>query len=108
MQEFQVLRVLEPSLRIKAPADSSSSRKDSICREEKRKTAWGACKGTRKLVITWVGLGIVFYSLFEYFLRAEMSLKCRQKFPRKEKCLLDHLSPFRASCSLSFTIFCFI
>jgi hypothetical protein len=39
-QEFQVLRVLEPSLRMKAQADSNSrGRKDFICREEKRKSA---------------------------------------------------------------------
>jgi hypothetical protein len=40
MQEFQVLRVLEPTLRMKAQADSNSrGQKDFICREEKRKTA---------------------------------------------------------------------
>jgi hypothetical protein len=39
MQEFQVLRVLEPALRMKAQTESSSrGRKDFICREEKRKT----------------------------------------------------------------------
>jgi hypothetical protein len=42
-------------------------------------------------------LGIEFYSLFEYCLRAEMSLRCRQRFPGKERCLLDHLSPFGTS-----------
>jgi hypothetical protein len=31
-----------------------------------------------------------------------MSLKCRQRFPGKERCLLDHLPPFGTSCSLSF------
>jgi hypothetical protein len=43
MQEFQVLRVLEPALRMKAQVDSSSKGwKDFICREEKRKTTcWG-------------------------------------------------------------------
>jgi hypothetical protein len=40
MQEVQVLRVLEPALRMKAQVDSSSRDwKDFICREEKRKTA---------------------------------------------------------------------
>jgi hypothetical protein len=40
MQEFQVLRVLEPALRKKAQTDSNSrGQKDFICREEKRKTA---------------------------------------------------------------------
>jgi hypothetical protein len=41
MQEFQVLRVLEPTLRMKAQTDSNSrGQKDFICREEKRKTAY--------------------------------------------------------------------
>jgi hypothetical protein len=40
MQEFQVLRVLEPALRMKAQvASNSRGWKDFICREEKRKTA---------------------------------------------------------------------
>jgi hypothetical protein len=38
MQEFHVLRVLEPALRMKAQADSSGRDwKDFICRKEKRK-----------------------------------------------------------------------
>jgi hypothetical protein len=40
VQEFQVLRVLEPTPRMKAQADSSSKGwKDFICKEEKGKTA---------------------------------------------------------------------
>jgi hypothetical protein len=40
MQEFQVLRVHEPALRMKEQAYSSNrGQKDFICREEKRKTA---------------------------------------------------------------------
>jgi hypothetical protein len=40
VQEFQVLRVFEPTLRMKAQVDSSNRvQKDLICREEKRKTA---------------------------------------------------------------------
>jgi hypothetical protein len=46
VQEFQVLRVLEPTLRIKAQAGSSSRGwNEFICREEKRKTAWGSAGG---------------------------------------------------------------
>jgi hypothetical protein len=46
MQEFQVLRVLEPILRMKAQVDSSSrGQKDFICREEQRKTAWWSMQG---------------------------------------------------------------
>jgi hypothetical protein len=50
-REFQVLRVLEPALRMKAQADSNSrGRKDFICREfswrkEKRKTAYWGMQG---------------------------------------------------------------
>jgi hypothetical protein len=46
MQEFQVLRVLEPALRMKAQTDSNSrGRNDFICREEKRKTAYCGMQG---------------------------------------------------------------
>jgi hypothetical protein len=43
VQEFQVLRVLEPALKMKVQTDSNSRGwKDFIYREEKRKTAcWG-------------------------------------------------------------------
>jgi hypothetical protein len=96
--EFQVLRVLEPTLRMKAQVNSSNRGwKDFICKEEKRKTMG-------KLLFPWVELGIGFNSIFEYCLSAEMSLRCRQKFPGKERCLLDHLSPFGTSCSPSFSI----
>jgi hypothetical protein len=41
-----VLRVLEPALRMKAQTDSNSrGRKDFICREEKRKTAYWGMQG---------------------------------------------------------------
>jgi hypothetical protein len=41
-----VLRVLEPTLRMKAPADfRSRGLKDLICREEKSKTAWQGMQG---------------------------------------------------------------
>jgi hypothetical protein len=102
-QESHVLRVLEPVLRMKAQVDSSSrGLKDFICREEKRKTAWLGMQGDPETsdplgqVKDWVFLA------FLHCLRAEMSLQCRQKFPRKKRCLLDHLSPFGTACSLSF------
>jgi hypothetical protein len=63
-QEFQVLRVLEPALRMKAQKDSNSrGPKDFICREftwrkAKRKTAIGECRGTWKMVvIPWARVG---------------------------------------------------
>jgi hypothetical protein len=41
-----VLRVLEPTLRMKAKADSNSrGQKDFICREEKRKNAYWGMQG---------------------------------------------------------------
>jgi hypothetical protein len=45
-RNFQLLRVLGSTLRMKAQADSSSrGQKDFICREEKRKAAWGHAVG---------------------------------------------------------------
>jgi hypothetical protein len=35
------------------------------------------------------GWGVGFYSLFLHCLRAEMPFRCKQAFPREEKCLLD-------------------
>jgi hypothetical protein len=32
-----------------------------------------------------------------------MPFRCRWAFPRVERCLLDHLSPFGTSCSPSFS-----
>jgi hypothetical protein len=73
MQEFQVLGVLEPTLRMKAQADSSTrDRKDFIWREEKGCTVENAGGPGGP----W-GLG--FYSLFEYCLRAELSLRCADR-----------------------------
>jgi hypothetical protein len=100
-----VFRVLGSTLRMKAQVDSSSRGwKDFICREEKRKSSWGngGGGGTQKLVVPWVRLEIGFYRLFVYYLRVEMSLRCRQTLPGKERCLLGQLSPFRTSCSLPF------
>jgi hypothetical protein len=66
VQEFQVLRVLEPALRMKAQVDSNSrGRKDFIYRKEKRKTAYWRMQGDQETsLISWVRLGIGFYSLF--------------------------------------------
>jgi hypothetical protein len=51
MQEFQVLKVLEPALRMKAQTDSNSRGwkdficREFICREEKRKTVYWEMQG---------------------------------------------------------------
>jgi hypothetical protein len=39
---------------------------------------------------SWGSGWVLGFSLFEYCLRAEMCLRCRQTFPGKERCLLDH------------------
>jgi hypothetical protein len=45
---------------------------------------------------------------FLYCLRVEMSLRCKQKFPRKKKGLLDQLSPLGTSYSPSFITIVFL
>jgi hypothetical protein len=104
VQEFQVLRVLEPALRMKAQADSNSrGRKDFICREEKRKTAYWRMQGDLETGGP-VGQGREWgFIAFLHCLMAEMPFRCKWEFPRKEKCLLDHLSSFGTFCSLSFS-----
>jgi hypothetical protein len=51
----------------------------------------GECRGTQKLVIPWARVGSGLYSLFLHCLRVEMPFRCKQEFPREEKCLLDLL-----------------
>jgi hypothetical protein len=56
-RNLELLRVLGSALRMKAQADSSSrGQKGFTCREEKRKAAMGACRGTQKPVVPWVRL----------------------------------------------------
>jgi hypothetical protein len=46
VQEFQVLKVLEPALRMKSQTDSNNrGQKYFICREKKRKTAYWGMQG---------------------------------------------------------------
>jgi hypothetical protein len=64
-RNFQVLTVLESTLRLKAEVDSSSrGQKDFICREEKRKTAWGHAVGPRNQCSHGSGWKLGFYDLF--------------------------------------------
>jgi hypothetical protein len=96
-----MFRVLGSTLRVKAQVYSSSrGQKDFICREEKRKAA---CDHVRRPGNRWsCGLGwkLSFYSLF-HCPRVEMSLRYKEKFSGKEKCLFGPLSP----CSMSFIPF---
>jgi hypothetical protein len=98
-QEFQVLSVLEPALRMKAQV-----RKILFVEKGRERLHIGECRGTWKPVIRWSrgsGWGVGFIA-FLHCLIVEMPFRCKQAFPREEKCLLDHLSPFGTSCSLSF------
>jgi hypothetical protein len=94
-----VLRVLEPALRMKAEVDSNSRGwKNFICREEKRKTAYWRMQGDPETGDP-VGQGGAWgFIAFLHCLMAEI----KWAFLR-EKCLLDHLSPFGTSCSPSFS-----
>jgi hypothetical protein len=106
VQEFQVLSVPKPALRMKKQTDSNSRRqKDFICKE-KRKTAYWGMQEDLEMVVPWVG-GIGFYSLFVYCLRAEMPFRCRWMFPGGKKCLLDLLQYLlhKLNCSLSSFVF---
>jgi hypothetical protein len=87
-----VLRVLEPSLRMKH-RQTLAAEVGKILFVEKRRGRLhsGECRGTQKPVIPRVRLGIGFYSLFVHCLRMEMPFRCRWAFLGKEKCLLDLL-----------------
>jgi hypothetical protein len=90
---------------MKAQADSNSrGRKDFICREfswrkEKRKTAYWRVQGDPETSDP-VGQGGEWG--FIAYLHCLMPFRCKRAFPR-EKCLLDHLSPFGTSHSPSFS-----
>jgi hypothetical protein len=72
---------------LKAEADSSSrSQKDFICREEKRKAAWGMQRYSETSG-PLARLEIGFYSLFKKLLEGR-DVSLVQTFPGKEKCLL--------------------
>jgi hypothetical protein len=78
------LRVLGSILRLKAETDSSSrGQKDFICREEKRKAAWGHAGGSGNRWSCVLGWRLGFIA-FLYFPRVEMSLKCKQMFYGKK------------------------
>jgi hypothetical protein len=94
VQEFQVLRILEPALRMKAQADSNSrGQKDFICREEKRKSAFWRMRGEGgPETCDPMGQGGEWgFIAFLHCLLAEMPFRCKREFPREEKCLLDYL-----------------
>jgi hypothetical protein len=89
VQEFQVLRVLGPALRMKAQTDSNSrGQTDFIFRKEKE-CILGNAGGPGNWWSHGWGWGVEFYSLFLHCLRVEMPFRCSWAFPREEKCLLD-------------------
>jgi hypothetical protein len=96
VQEFQVLRVLEPVLRMKAQTLTAKVGKILFVQklvEEKRRERlhMGECRGTWKPVIPWARVWSGLYSLFLHWLSTEMPFRCKQAFPKEEKCLLDLL-----------------
>jgi hypothetical protein len=109
VQEFQVLRVLQPPLRMTAQTDCNSrGRKDFTCREfswakEKRKTAYWRMQGDLETDDPLGQGGEWGFIAYLHCLRAEMPFRCKQAFLREEKCLLDHLLPCGTSCSPSFS-----
>jgi hypothetical protein len=104
-----VLRVLEPALRMKAQTDSNSrGRKDFICREfswrkEKRKTAYWRMQRDPETSDPLSQVGEWGFIAYLHCLMAGDANRRKQAFPREEKCLLDHLSPFETSHSPSFS-----
>jgi hypothetical protein len=88
---------------LKAEADSSSrGQEDFICREEERKVAWGHAAEPGNQWSHGSGWKLGFIA-FLFCPRVEMSLRCKQMFPGKEKYLLGQLLPSGTSCSPSFT-----
>jgi hypothetical protein len=88
-----MLRVLEHALRMKAQADSNNRVwKDFICRvfswrKEKRKTAYWRMQGDLEIGDP-VGLGGEWgFIAYLHCLMEEMPFRCKQAFPREEKCL---------------------
>jgi hypothetical protein len=89
---------------MKVQAGSNSrGRKDFICREEKRKTACWRMQGDLETSDPMGQGGEWGFIAFLHCLMAEMPFRCKWAFPKEERCLLDHLSPFGTSCSLSFS-----
>jgi hypothetical protein len=87
----------QPALRMKAQTDSNSrDQKDLFVKNlvvEKRRERLHIreCRGTWKPVIPWVRGREWGFIAFLHCLRAEMPFRCRQVFPREEKCLPDLL-----------------
>jgi hypothetical protein len=93
MQEFQVLRVLEPAVRMKAQTLLTAEVRnilfvDNLFVEKRGETLHvGECRGSRNSRES--GWGVGFIAFFLHYLRAEMPFRCKWAFPREEKCLLD-------------------
>jgi hypothetical protein len=85
---------------MKEQVDSSSrGQKDFICREEKRRERLhGSMQGDPETGDLLGQAGNWVFISFFYCLRAEMSVRGKQKFPEK-KFPLGQLSPFGTSCS---------
>jgi hypothetical protein len=99
-RNFHLLRILGSTLRLTVEADlSSRGQKDFICREEKRKAAWGHAVGPGNWWFHGSGWKLGFIAFFLYCPKMEISLRCKQTFSGKEKCLLGSL-PFKSPLSM--------
>jgi hypothetical protein len=89
MQEFQVL---EPVLRTKVQTEVRKILfvENSFVEKRRERLCIGECRGTWKPVILWVRVGVGFIA-FLHCLMVEMPFRCKQAFPREERCLLDLL-----------------
>jgi hypothetical protein len=99
VQECQVLRVLEPALRMKAQVDSNSrGQKDFICREEKKDCILGNAggPGNRWSHRSRWGVGFIAYFSISW------GQRCLSDANRH---FLGRRSVSLTSCGLSFTIF---
>jgi hypothetical protein len=108
MQEFQVLRVLEPALRRKhrqtltAEVGKILFIENLVGEKRRERLHIGECRGTRTGDPMGQG-GEWDFIAYLHCLMAEMPFRCKRAFIREEKCLFDDLSPFGTSCSPTFS-----
>jgi hypothetical protein len=86
-RNFQVFRVLGCILRIKAQVDSRSRGQNILFVEKRRERLHGVMQGDQETGGPMGQVGNWVFVTFLYCPRVELSLRCKQKFPGKEKCL---------------------
>jgi hypothetical protein len=83
-------------------AQAAAEIRKILCVKKRRERLHGNMQRDQETSGPMGQVGDWVFIAFLYCLRVEMSLRCKQKFSGKEKCLLDQLSPFGTSCSPSF------